>query len=381
MTSTTPPRATVARRDAEAVVDVRDAHAPVPGSTRSTRREDAVLLACASVLLVGLFLDGWAHSSFVDELEGFVTPWHAIVFAGFVLTSGWILWMVQRRRVAGRPLRAAVPIGYLPAVVAVVAFFVGFNADAVWHTVFGLEADVDALLSPSHLLMAAALVTMVSTPWRVQPPARGSWRADGTRIASLLATTLVVAFFLLYLWVTSFTLGSAEFERFIAGTEAPFMSEVAQITVLAGGFVLSAIVLAPLLLLARSPVPRGAATLLVVVPALGLEAVRELPNAWSLVAFVAAAVAAEVVLATVADQRRRVLLLGGVVPGVLWATHWIVFAAVHGTGWEAEIYSGQVISAVFAGLALAWVMRGDDRRQGAGAGQLREAAGHDQGRR
>lgn len=314
------------------------------------------MLGFAAVLLVGLFADGWAHANIVDELEDFATPWHAIVFVGYALTAGHVLLMVHARRIGGRSVLEAIPPGHELAVAGIVAFAVGFNGDAVWHTIFGLESDTAALLSPTHLLMAVALLGIVSTPWRGRPATQpATWRTEGLRIASLLATTLVVTFFLLYLWVPAFDIGSAGYHDWLASFDAPpFMTEVSQIAVLAAAFAITALVLIPSLLLTRSGrPPAGALLLLAFVPALGVTAIREFSNPQTLAAFLLAGLAAEIVTARIDHARRRALLLGAVVPAVLWSSHWLLFAAVHGTGWDIELYPGQILSAVLAGLGTA----------------------------
>ena len=335
--------------------------APNQTTQPTTRRQDATLLGFAAILLIGLFADGWAHANIVDELEGFVTPWHTIVFVGYALTAGHVLLMVHRRRTDGRRLRAAIPPGHELAVVGVVAFAIGFNGDAIWHTIFGLESDTAALLSPTHLLMAASLLATVSTPWRTRPTTHpATWRTDGLRVASLLATALVVAFFLLYLWIPAFAIGSAGYSDWLASFDAPpFMTEVSQIAVLAAGFVITGVVIVPIVLLVRSGRPPAGALLLVaLVPALGVTAIREFSNPQTLAAFLLAGVTAELIAARTDDHHRRTLLLGTAVPAVLWTTHWLLFAAVHGTGWDIELYPGQITSAVLAGIGIATLMRG-----------------------
>lgn len=278
-----------------------------------------------------------------------------------MLTAGWILLLLQDRRVPGRSLREAVPPGYELAVLSVGAFFVGFNGDAIWHTVFGIESDIDALLSPTHLLMAGALLAIASTPYRARRAATdATWSTDGVRVVSLLLTTLVAGFFLLYLWTPSFGLGSAVWERYLAEAGAPeFLSEVSQIAVLGALFAVTGVVLLPVLLLARAGRPPvGAVFLVAFVPAVAVTGIREFNNGWALLAFLAAALVAEGVLTRVAPGRRQLLWLGGLVPLVLWSTYWVLFAAVLGTGWEVELYSGQVVSSVMVGTGLAALVAG-----------------------
>lgn len=323
---------------------------------QATRREDRMLLAFASILIVGLFSDGWAHTNIVDELEGFITPWHAVVFIGYALTASWILLMIHRRRPQADSLRTAIPTGYEVAAAGVVVFAIGFNGDAIWHTVFGLESDIDALLSPTHLLMAIALVAIASTPFRTrEPTVQPTWRTERLRIVSLMLTTMVIGFFLLYLWIPAFAIGSNGYAQWLDGFGAPpFMTEVSQIAVLASTFVITALILVPALVVNRStPPPAGAALALILGPAVAVTAIREFSNPESLLAFLMAATAGEVITQRVTNPRRRAILLGAFLPAVLWTTYWITFIAVHGLAWEIELYTGQVVSTALAGVGIA----------------------------
>lgn len=317
-------------------------------------------MAFTSVLIVGLYSDGWAHANLLDELEGFVTPWHTVVFVGYALTAGWIVKMIHRRRTPERSLRESIPPGWQWAVAGVLTFAVGFNGDAIWHTIFGLESDVDALLSPTHLLMGTSLLAIVSSPFRSRPASSHAqtWRDDGTRVLSLLLTTLVAGFFLLYLWIPAFNIGSQAYEAGLAeASTSAFLTEVSQIAVLASAFIITALMLVPVTVTARGGLPpRGAAFALVVVPALAITAIREFSNPQSLIGFVLAGLAAEAISRRVNDPRSRTLLLGGIVPAVLWLGYWTAFTGVYTVAWEVELYAGQVVSAVVAGLATASVV-------------------------
>lgn len=332
----------------------------------ATRRDEAILLAATAVLVGGLFTDAFMHVNQSGGLESFVTPWHAVVFLGFALTAGWVLLLLQDRRVPGRRLRTAVPPGYDLAVLGLVAFFLGFNGDAIWHTVFGIESDTDALLSPPHLVMGAALLAIVSTPYRTRAgTAAPSWRSDGTRVVSLLLTTMMVAFFLLYLWTPAFSLGSVAWQEATAAAGGPpFLRYINQIAMLSSAFMVTAVVLVPVLLIARGArPPLGAVALLAGFPAVAIAGVRGFSNRTSLLAFVVAAVLAEALVASRGSERRRLLLLGTLLPLALWSVYWGVFAVVRDLAWEIEIYTGQVVSSVLAGVCLATLVAGPRRAQ------------------
>lgn len=92
-------------------------------------------------LVVGLFVDGWAHNN--DKPESFFTPWHGLLYSGFVATAAWMTWLVACGVRRGAAVGDAVPLGYGPGLVGVAVFALGGVVDAVWHQVFGFEVDLE----------------------------------------------------------------------------------------------------------------------------------------------------------------------------------------------------------------------------------------------
>ncbi len=120
------------------------------------------MYAVASTLFVGgLYMDGWAHLH-VPELETFFTVWHAIFYSGFALTAGLLIHEIFRRRNRSKDWRSAVPSGQGLTLLGIGIFALGGIGDMLWHTVFGIEIDIEALLSPTHLLLAFGLFLIVT---------------------------------------------------------------------------------------------------------------------------------------------------------------------------------------------------------------------------
>src|SRR5262249_51465463 len=72
---------------------------------------------------------------------------------------------------ARHSLLVRMPAGYGLALAGGVLFFVGGGADLLWHTVFGIEFGIDALLSPPHLWLFVAGALLLSGPrWPAAPP-------------------------------------------------------------------------------------------------------------------------------------------------------------------------------------------------------------------
>ena len=131
----------------------------------TTRRQDTITVLLALWLMIGLFVDGWAHNN-LDQIETFFTPWHALFYSGFTATALWIAWLVARERSAGRTWREAIPRGYEGSVAGVIIFGIGGVGDWLWHTIFGIEVSIDALLSPTHLILLTGILLIFSGPLR-----------------------------------------------------------------------------------------------------------------------------------------------------------------------------------------------------------------------
>lgn len=73
----------------------------------------------------------------------------------------------------------ALPDGYAAGALGVFVFGVGGIADSLWHTFFGVEVDLEALLSPAHLLLFAGATLILTTPVRADGVDRGTRRRCG----------------------------------------------------------------------------------------------------------------------------------------------------------------------------------------------------------
>jgi hypothetical protein len=154
----------------------------------------------AVLLIGGLDLDIWAHShGRVDQ--SFFTPWHAVLYGAMAL-NGIVLGIVMARNVLrnGYPWWRALPAGYGLSLIGVIAFAIGGVLDLAWHTLFGIEEDIQALLSPTHLILATSAALILTGPLRsaairiaVSTPAR--WRDLGPAVLSVSAVFTLLGLF------------------------------------------------------------------------------------------------------------------------------------------------------------------------------------------
>src|SRR2546425_6132358 len=164
-------------------------------------------IAASTWLLFGLFWDGWAHGYGLPD--SFWTIWHAAFYSGYLAVAAVVGGAIAMRH-------GAIPAGYGWATVGVVVFGIGGVFDAIWHTLFGIEASTEALISPSHLVLAAGIVLMVSGPLRaawLRPPAP-------RLIEALPAVLSLMAIFSLFTFMTMF--GGAYSALIAQGTTTSF---------------------------------------------------------------------------------------------------------------------------------------------------------------
>jgi WD40 repeat protein len=163
---------------------------------------DWIIVALSAWWLGGLYLDGWAHRH-VPALETFFTPWHAILYSGFAACALALLVTQARNMRHSYRWNKALPAGYGLSLVGAAIFLVAGALDLLWHTLFGIERSVEALLSPTHLLLATGGVLLASGPlratWcRLPLGARLTWQSGGPALLSLLYCYAALGFFTQY---------------------------------------------------------------------------------------------------------------------------------------------------------------------------------------
>ena len=322
---------------------------------RQSWRVDAVTMLLSTWLLVGVVVDGWAHNN-LAALETFFTPWHALFYSGFLASAGWILGVAARTRTAGRHGLAALPAGYDLAVVGVMVFAVGGIGDFLWHTIFGIEQDVQALFSPTHLLLFAGMALIMSTPLRAAwtdpaGAAAPSYRRFLPVVASATVTTVLVALFFMYWAAFIQTVGADYLDEY---------NEHALLNGMASVLATNLILLAPLLLLARRwRLPFGTATTIYGGVGVLIGAVDGFHHPAMLVAAVVAGLLVDGLLQVLrpsAGRPRRFWAAGALVPLTTWSVYFAAVARTAGIGWSAELWTGAIAWACLLGLALAVLM-------------------------
>ena len=331
--------------------------ADAPARAIGGLRFDWAVIAASAWLVGGTFLDGWAHNhGKVDNT--FFTPWHAVLYSGFLAVALVILGGMILNKTRGLSWARALPTGYELSLIGVVLFALGGAGDMVWHSLFGFEVDVEALLSPTHLLLATGVVLMVTGP------IRAAWRRSGAETnqrgwAAYLPIVLSAVFFLSIL---TFMLQFAHpFQNPFPsvsykppGRDTFFQVGLGVVDILLYSGLLMGVVL---MVLRRWSLPFGSLTLLLTLNA----ALMTTQHDWYRLIPVAllAGLAADAFVwrwkpITASVTRFRVFAFA--VPAIFYTLYFAVLALIGGVWWSIHLWAGAIVMAGVVGLFLSFLV-------------------------
>lgn len=313
---------------------------------------DRLYVALNIFFIAGLFLDGWAHNHILDTIESFFTPWHAVFYAGYFSIVALLgIRLVQGLR-RGLPWRKALPPGYNLSLVGAAIFFFGGFGDVVWHTIFGIEADIEALLSPTHLALTVG-GTLIGT---------GALRAAWHRRESTAPWTGILA-------ATTTLSGFTFMSQFAHPTHTPwaawsvasrvmptssFLVQSAGVT----GIMLQAVFFSALalFLIRRWRMPFGSFTLILGLNVLAMsfmqDEFRQIP------AFVAAGLAADLLYQRIQPSADRVGALrtfAFALPALIAAFQFVSLFLTDRVWWSIHLWAGSIVVSGMLGLLLSYV--------------------------
>ena len=312
------------------------------------RREERAFIFFACWIVAGLFLDGWWHNH--HQVESFFTPWHGLLYSGFTAATAWGVMDTARYRRLGlaRPPVA----GERLTGVGVALFAVGMVGDFIWHTVFGIEKSVEALLSPTHLTLMTGGLLLATGPLRAAAATRRdpapSLRQLLPVLTSAVMTTALVGFFVQYV---------SAFRGEVAGpaVSAAGRGQTQQAAILGVAAVLitNALLLGVAAVLLRTwRTPFGSLAFVFGSVALLLCSLDSFERAPVVAAAIAAGLVADLL---VAGGRVRWVL--PVVPLVLWPAWFGLLRLTGPMVWSANMWCGTTYLAVLSGAGLAMLTR------------------------
>jgi hypothetical protein len=138
---------------------------PKAGRPPGSLRFDWFMLAISFWPLAGGFADAVAHAT-TPKLETFFTPWHGILYSGVLAVIISNVLVMQRNHSLGYAWNRAMPAGYEMTVFGSILLVFAGIGDLIWHTLFGIEKNIAATVSPTHLLLMLSLAIIFTGPLR-----------------------------------------------------------------------------------------------------------------------------------------------------------------------------------------------------------------------
>ena len=320
-------------------------------------------LALGVWVLLGAIVDIHAHNhGQVDET--FFTPFHLLMYSG-VAANGLFYVVMQYRYVArGHRLLQALPEAYLLSFGGVLLFGVGGVVDLIWHEIFGFESGIDALVSPSHLLLVLSGLLFMSGPLRsflAQGATGRGWKALFPPLtAALMALTLATLF-------TGFNNVWSQVDRYVA-LDPDSDRKLAEAYTVATVLIPAALMTGALLFLRRRmALPTGAVTFLLFTSALIMFYIRledTAPYAPALLAPLLAGLAGDWLLAREPGSPLLALrLFAFAVPFIMTFGLFCILLLGAGIWWSTHMWVGVSFMAGAVGLALAGLVGAEDLPQ------------------
>jgi hypothetical protein len=324
-----------------------------PGGGLGFDRGYALLCAWLSG---GLYLDGWAHHHLPD-LETFFTPWHAVLYGGYAAVAAALVIALLRNHAWGYPWAHALPPGYTVSLLGAVLFAVGGVLDLLWHTLFGIEANVAALLSPTHLILATAGLLMITGPlraaWRRPAPDGAlTWASGGPALLAAALVLATLAFFTQFAhpFVDIWAAPGA-----FAGLAQPYPEQALGI---AGILLQTALLMGLILLLLRRwTLPPGALTLIATLPISAISFMQDTYH-WIVPALLAGLLADLLLrlLKPTADRVGALRLFAFAVPALLFGLYFVsMLVTGPGIGWSVHLWVGSIVMAGAVGVLLSYL--------------------------
>lgn len=306
----------------------------------------------------GIWLDVWSHSNFGPDQTLF-NEYHLLFYSAIALLGGFLAYIGGGEAAAGAHWSRALPAGYGLSAVGVLIFGVTGVLDLIGHALFGFEASIQALLSPTHQGLFGGFFLIALGPLRAaagrSAPARMTL---GAAIPLVIAATCALCA-LTYATLAYLPLGAGVPWPVQDGRIVPDL--YAYTLGIVGIFLQTALLMGVLLWVLRElPIPTGSITLLFVLYG-GLIVLFTRTLAYLPVWLIAGALgdAARAAIGPTAAAPWRFRLFGFVMPVILWGTYYgLLFASDLGGGvwYSGYAWVGSVVQAGAVGVMMATLL-------------------------
>jgi hypothetical protein len=313
---------------------------------------DWAVIAVCSWLLGGVYLDAWAHNHI--PLETFFTPWHAVLYSGLLAVVVFLVGtFIRNRLLRGYSTLQAVPAGYGLSLLGAILFIFGGIGDMLWHILFGIELNIEAALSPTHLALSVFLALIVAGPFRA------AWHRSNAH-AELDFVTLLPILISLTFTLSAITLISqfanpfvftwpSESQQIAFGNQALGVVSIVLQTVILMGLVL--------LTIGRWTLPFGSLTLVFTLNMLFLSFMQD--HYIMILVAVITGLTADILIWRLKPSTTRPTefrLFAFLVPTVYYLLYFLALLLTTGVNWSIHLWLGSTVVAGITGCLLTYLL-------------------------
>jgi hypothetical protein len=367
---------------------VREAPAAARGvRPHTTWREDLTAMIIAFWPITALFFDGRNHNNKTGQ-ETFFTVAHDLLYSGITVFAIYVAKVIVEYQPRRRGFDfKAIPVGYGVTIIGLCILGIAGPADLTWHSIYGFEINVEAIVSPPHLALFLGGLLVSSTGIRSMWAKRDIAPDMRRYLPALLSGILFISmvnFITMYLsaWMTNVAPTKAfvnDLKRFhdVMSNQDIGLSEGLRgygdnlfpyhyYTVgqsLASIVVSTIVLLGPtLLILRRWRVPAWTFTITYLAFGLLMNVMTEYRDAWTLITLTLTGLAIDLMQSWFAPARDKRLTLGGIrlvgslAAIVLWFSYFGLMALEKGIGWKPTTWVGVCVIGIGTGFGTAFLV-------------------------
>lgn len=304
----------------------------------------------SSWFLGGLFFDAWSHTHH-PELETFFNVPHSVLYSGFVVLATLIFSTAYANWRRGFPIKRSMPAGYQTALWGACVFLVAGTGDMFWHIFLGIEHQLEAAFSPTHIGIMIGLTILLAAPLM------SAWRRGEKLSFSAAKLPATLSFANIFLSLTLVTQWAHPFVVQVAAIKPIDVGDGQALGIL--GIILQTAILVSLMLLVirRGIAHPGIFTTALVINTFVLSLMQGtfemIPVA------LVGGLFADIALAEWQDHTGSIFglrVMAVTVPAVLYSAYFIALFAIRHVWWSIHMWAGAIVVAAIFGLLTSYVV-------------------------
>lgn len=299
----------------------------------------------------GLILDGWAHNHNIGG-DSILTPYHYLFYSGFFTIVLFFLFTTILNIKNGTTPSKAFPHGYILTLFGIVIMGVGGTIDLVWHSIFGVEQSIEALLSPSHLLIflgtGLILLGPINSAW-CQLQTRFKFKAQLPMIINVALFITLLNFMTHYInpLVGPFSALNHKAAGVYYGYTIGLSGTLLQTVIIFGSV---------LFFLTRWNLLPGSLTIIFTINAVAMSLMTD--HYEITLSIILAGIICDLIMLTIKPSFSilRLRIFAFLAPIAYYSCYYINILIVSKTWWSVHVLTGIILEAGFAGLMLSYLL-------------------------